>query len=122
MESGLGWRRLFDVQHAVLPTRLPLADFYAEFVRTQDILNKKHLGLQALYDVFGIAVRLLARGQTNFPRMLWKFGGIYNVDRLIADHQRPLRYEMRLPEARAAAGPPVRETLYVHTPAAATGG
>src|SRR5262249_14463992 len=68
--------RLFDVQHAVLPTRLPLADFYGEFVRTQDILNRKHLGLRALYDVFGIAVRLLAHGQTNFLRMLWKVGGV----------------------------------------------
>ena len=35
---------------------MPLADFYGEFVKTQDILNKRHLGLRARYDVFGIAV------------------------------------------------------------------
>src|SRR4051812_13741833 len=36
--------RLFDVQHAVLPTRLPLARFYEELVRTQQVLYRKHLG------------------------------------------------------------------------------
>src|ERR671937_2939073 len=34
--------RLFDVQHAVVPTALPLARFYEELVRTQQVLNKKH--------------------------------------------------------------------------------
>ena len=65
--------RLFDVQHAVLPTRLPLRKFYEEFVKTQDVLNQKHLGWQAVCDVFGITLRLLAQGQTNFLQMLWKF-------------------------------------------------
>ena len=37
--------RLFDVQHAVLPTHLPLDRFYEELVKTQQILNRKHLGL-----------------------------------------------------------------------------
>src|SRR6266536_5402712 len=40
--------RLFDVQHAVVPTRMPLAKFYEELVRTQQVLNKKHLGWAAL--------------------------------------------------------------------------
>ena len=35
--------RLFDVQHAVLPTRLPLKQFNTELVKTQAILNRKHL-------------------------------------------------------------------------------
>lgn len=35
--------RLFDIQHAVLPTRLPLPDFYEELVKTQQVLNRKHL-------------------------------------------------------------------------------
>ena len=38
--------RLFDVQHAVLPTRLPLERFYAELVETQQVLFRKHLGWQ----------------------------------------------------------------------------
>jgi hypothetical protein len=37
--------RLFDVQHAVLPTRLPLDRFYMELVRTQAVLARKHLGV-----------------------------------------------------------------------------
>jgi magnesium-protoporphyrin IX monomethyl ester (oxidative) cyclase len=109
--------RLFDVQHAVLPTRLPLRRFYEQFVRTQDILNRKHLGWRAVYDVFGITMRLLARGQTNFVRMLWKFGSIYNVDRLLADHARPVAYPLRrhVPSAPVTGRPSPAE-LYVHHP------
>ena len=40
--------RLFDVQHAVLPTRLPLHQFYQELVKTQAVLARKHLGIAAL--------------------------------------------------------------------------
>ena len=40
--------RLFDVQHAVLPTTLPLNRFYEELVKTQSILARKHLGWKAL--------------------------------------------------------------------------
>src|SRR5215470_7051887 len=43
--------RLFDVQHAVLPTRLPLKRFYEELVNTQSVLNRKHLGWTALREV-----------------------------------------------------------------------
>ena len=115
--------RLFDVQHAVLPTRLPLRRFYEEFVRTQDVLNRKHLGWRAVYDVFGITLRLLARGQTNFVRMLWKFGGVYSVDRLLADHARPVDYPLRRPEWPArAGGRPSPAELYVHHPTAVAAG
>jgi hopanoid C-3 methylase HpnR len=115
--------RLFDVQHAVLPTRLPLPEFYAEFVRTQDVLNRKHLGWQAVYDVFGITLRLLARGQTNFVRMLWKFGSVYNAERLLADHAREVRYAVRLPPAAAPVrGRPPSAQLYVHHPTSVAAG
>ena len=33
--------RLFDVQHAVLPTRLPLERFYVELVKTQAVLRQE---------------------------------------------------------------------------------
>jgi hopanoid C-3 methylase HpnR len=108
--------RLFDVQHAVLPTRLPLRRFYEELVRTQAVLNRKHLGFAALRDTAGIAARLLARGQTNFVRMLWKFGRVYNTDRQLEDHDRPVRYAMRRP-ATVAAPSLKRGELYVHAPA-----
>ena len=42
--------RLFDIQHAVLPTRLPLAEFYAELVATQRAIYSKHLGWRTLWD------------------------------------------------------------------------
>ena len=106
--------RLFDVQHAVLVTRLPLDRFYEELVRTQQVLNRKHLGLAALRGTFLHSARLLARGQTNFVRMLWKFNSVYNPRRQLADHARPVRYEMRLPDPAAQADPNV---FYVHRPA-----
>jgi hopanoid C-3 methylase HpnR len=109
--------RLFDVQHAVMPTRLPLPEFYGEFAKTIDVLNKKHLGWRAVYDVFGITMRLLARGQTNFLKMLWKFNGVYNVDRLCRDHQQEVKYPLRLPPP-PVTGRPKSDDLYVHHPTA----
>jgi hopanoid C-3 methylase HpnR len=91
--------RLFDIQHAVLPTRLPLPAFYEELVKTQQVLNTKHLGWTALKSTAKIAAGHLLRGQTNFVKMLWKFNSVYNPRLLLADHQRPVTYEMKLPEA-----------------------
>ena len=107
--------RLFDVQHAVLPTALPLAEFYEELVRTQQVLNRKHLGWRALRGTFALTARLLAQGQTNFARMLWKFNSVYNPRRQLADHGRPVDYKMSLPEHSLRIDP---AALYVHRPAA----
>jgi hopanoid C-3 methylase HpnR len=89
--------RLFDVQHAVLPTRLPLEQFYSELVKTQTVLYRKHLGWAGLRSAAGIAARLLLRGQTNFVRSLWRFQSVYNAERQIDDHRRPVRYEIGAP-------------------------
>ena len=91
--------RLFDIQHAVLPTRLPLEEFYKELVSTQQVLNRKHLGWQALKTLSRVAAHRLLRGQTNFVRMLWKFNGVYNASRQFAEHTRAVQYEIRLPPA-----------------------
>jgi hopanoid C-3 methylase HpnR len=107
--------RLFDVQHAVLPTRLPLHRFYEELVNTQAVLNRKHLGWAALRRYGGPAVRALARGQTNYLRMLWKFSSVYNAARQHADHHRPVTYAMR--PRRPVSGTPGGALLYVHEPA-----
>jgi len=96
--------RLFDIQHAVTPTRLPLERFYGELVRTQQVLNKKHLGFAALRGTFWTAAKLLARGQTNFIRMLWRFNRAFNPARQLADHARPVRYALRLPPPPASTG------------------
>ena len=104
--------RLFDIQHAVLPTRLPLAEFYRELVTTQQVLNRKHLGWAALRSTAGIAARHLLRGQTNFVKMLWRFNSIYNPEQQMADHRRPVTYEMALPPPPRAKVDPKR--LYIH--------
>jgi hopanoid C-3 methylase len=106
--------RLFDIQHAVLPTRLPLPDFYRELVQTQQVLNMKHLGWTALRRMAGAAAGRLLRGQTNFVRMLWKFRSVYDPELLLADHRLPVAYEMEPPPApRADAS---ARSLYVHAP------
>jgi len=112
--------RLFDVQHAVLPTRLPLARFYEELVRTQAVLHRKHLGVTALRETIAIAARLALRGQTNFLRMLWRFNRVYNAERQFADHGRPVTYAMRPPPAPGAPKPRARD-LFIHPAAAGTG-
>jgi hopanoid C-3 methylase HpnR len=104
--------RLFDIQHAVLPTQLPLEEFYGELVRTQQVLNRKHLGWNAVKSLAGILAGNLARGQTNTLKMLWKFNSVYNPELQLADHRRPVRYEMAPPpEPKEVIDP---RSLYVH--------
>jgi hopanoid C-3 methylase len=107
--------RLFDVQHAVLPTRLPLHRFYEELVKTQAVLARKHLGVAALAKTTGIVARQLLRGQTNFVKMIWKFDKVYNADRQYSEHLRPAEYLLPPPAGRPAA-PPDRKELYIHAP------
>ena len=106
--------RLYDIQHAVLPTRLPLDRFYKELVATQAVLNRKHLGWSALSSAASTAARLAARGQTNFIKMLWKFNQVYNPDRLLADHAQPSDYLMTPPPPHTTGFDP--KVLYVHEP------
>ena len=105
--------RLFDVQHAVLPTRLPLDRFYQELVRTQAVLHRKHLGVAALRQTVTLAAGLALRGQTNFLRMLWRFNRVYNADRQHADHGRPVTYAMRPPPPPGTPPPRARD-LFIH--------
>src|SRR3989441_1189345 len=107
--------RLFDVAHAVLPTRMPLDKFYAELVKTQDILNRKHLGWSAIPKYGFPAVRALLRGQTNYVKMLSKFASVVNEHRQYDDHQRPVTYEMKPP--RPAVAKPDPAELFIHMPA-----
>ena len=112
--------RLFDIQHAVMPTTLPLDEFYRELVETQGILARKHLGVAAVAQTLGIIGGRLLHGQTNFARMLWKFNRVYNADRQLADHRRPVRYELPLPDHHAVAARDRRE-LYIHARAHPSG-
>ena len=107
--------RLFDVQHAVLPTKLPLRAFYEELVKTQGVLNRKHLGLKALRGAAGIVAGHLMRGQTNFVRSLFKWNSVYHPDRQSGDHARPVKYAMKPPALVPNPRPRGRQ-LYVHQP------
>ena len=109
--------RLFDVQHAVLPTTLPLKRFYEELVKTQAVLNRKHLGWAAVRGTFSTASRLLLQGQTNFVRMLWKFSQVYNPERQYGDHFKEVKYTLTPPPDKQEVKPSAAK-LFVHAPAA----
>jgi hopanoid C-3 methylase len=107
--------RLFDIQHSVLPTKLPLEEFYAELVTTQRAIYSKHIGWKSIVGAAGLATRLLLRGQTNFVKAMTKMNSVYRTELLLADHRRPVAYEIPLPpprEEKAASG----RSLYVHAP------
>jgi hopanoid C-3 methylase len=108
--------RLFDIQHAVLPTRLPLPEFYAELVATQRAIYAKHVDWHDLKGVAGIATRLLLRGQTNFVKSLFKLNSVYRPELLLADHARPVDYRIPLPPPHETAAPATGRALYVHAP------
>jgi magnesium-protoporphyrin IX monomethyl ester (oxidative) cyclase len=112
--------RLFDIQHAVLPTKLPLRRFYEELVHTQAVINRKHLGVAAVVRTFGIIARQLAHRQTNFVRMLWKFKSVYNPRRQHADQFREVSYELPAPPPRHLEQRE-RTELYIHQRATAGG-
>ncbi len=108
--------RLFDIQHAVLPTKLPLAEFYRELIDTQRAIYAKHLGWRGLSQAGWLALRLAMRGQTNFFRSMMRLNSVYRPELLLADHARPVQYQIPLPpeqgEPKAATG----RSLYVHAP------
>ncbi|RMH11349.1 MAG: hopanoid C-3 methylase HpnR, partial [Gemmatimonadetes bacterium] len=106
--------RLFDIQHAVLPTRLPRERFYAEMVRIQTALRERHLGWKAFFGALKLALKLLMKGQTNFVRMLAGFSRVYNPKHQLRNHARPVKYEIRLPPERATEVD--RQKLYVLQP------
>ncbi|AMV38925.1 hopanoid C-3 methylase HpnR [Planctomyces sp. SH-PL62] len=104
--------RLFDIQHAVLPTKMPIEEFYAELVKTQQVLNRKHLGWKAFVALGGILADNLRRGQTNTLKMLWKFNSVFDPKLQLADHKQPVRYPMSPPPAHREVVDP--HTLYIH--------
>jgi magnesium-protoporphyrin IX monomethyl ester (oxidative) cyclase len=120
--------RLFDVKHAVLPTRLPLAKFYEECVTTEKFLYHKHFkgGTRGLIRTLpGLCLEQIRRGQTNFAWMLWKytFSRIYDPRERLRHHQVPVRYHVSRPHQSESAGSqPDLEKLYVHLPVVASSG
>jgi hopanoid C-3 methylase HpnR len=108
--------RLFDIQHAVLPTKLPLAEFYDELVTTQRAFYRKHMGWKRLLKTAGVVGGQLMRGQTNFLGSLFNLERVFRPEYLVADHMRSVEYEMALPSPIAARPAPARASLYIHPP------
>jgi hypothetical protein len=107
--------RLYDIQHAVLPTRLPLAEFYDELVTTQRALYRKHLGWRRVINTAGIVARHLMHGQTNFVKSLFLLDRVFRPEFLLADHALPVEYQIPLPKPPSAAQLTSR-ALYIHPP------
>src|SRR6516164_5644070 len=107
--------RLFDIQHAVLPTRLPLDEFYRELVTLQRAIYRRHLDWRQLWDASGIAARLLRRGQTNFVKSLFRLSRVYRPELLLADHAAPVAYEIPLPPQMRVQSRP-GSVSYIHAP------
>lgn len=106
--------RLFDIQHAVLPTKLPLEVFYRELLKTQHVLYRKHLNWRTAPMVAQKALGLLMRGQSNFVRGMMLYNRTFSLGKMLADHARPVRYEIPLP---VTAAPVAKATgLYIHAP------
>ncbi|MGA8433634.1 MAG: radical SAM protein, partial [Methyloceanibacter sp.] len=111
--------RLFDIQHAVLPTELPLPVFYRELLETQRVLFRKHFNWRSALLAGSEALQLLMRGQTNFVRGMMLYNKTYNLDKMLSDHTQPVSYEIPLPptDRESTLKPPARATsLYIHAP------
>jgi hypothetical protein len=109
--------RLFDIQHAVLPTRLPLPVFYRELLNTQRVLYAKHLNWRTAPKLIQLSAGLLMRGQTNFVRGMMRYPKVYNAGKMLADHARPVRYEIPEQPVHHGDKPVARQAaMYVHAP------
>src|SRR5919109_3649448 len=107
--------RLFDIQHAVLPTKLPLAAFYRELLHTQRVLYNKHMTWWTAPAFAGVLARNLLRGQTNFMRGIMNYSKVYNVEKMLSDHARPVHYELPLPP-RSDGQLAKASQFYIHAP------
>jgi hopanoid C-3 methylase len=108
--------RLFDIQHAVLPTKMPLEAFYRELLHTQRVLYSKHMNWWTTPALAYEIACGLVRGQTNFMRGIMNYNKVYNAEKMLADHDRPVHYELPvspLPETHAHG--PKGPQLYIHT-------
>jgi hopanoid C-3 methylase HpnR len=104
--------RLFDLQHSVLPTKLSLADFYQELIKTQIHPFKKFIRFPWILLGAPYLIRNLLRGQTNFFKFFFNYKRVFNPKVLLADHDQPVNYELHLPPEPVEKVNP--HLLYVH--------
>jgi hopanoid C-3 methylase HpnR len=107
--------RLFDIQHAVLPTKLPIASFYRELLQTQRVLYRKHMNWWTAPILARELAQNLLRGQTNFMRGILNYRKVYNVDKMLADHSRPIQYQLPVSLQPVSPLPKAKgPQLYIH--------
>jgi len=106
--------RLFAFQHAVLPTRIPLEEFYSELIKTQIFFANKSLGLKGIATFASAVLQNLLRRQTNSLKLFWNRSEIYNARLQLADHNKPVKYLMPLPPTHTENID--SRDLYVHEP------
>ncbi len=104
--------RLFDLQHCALETRLPLADFYQEMMKTYWDFYLKIIEWKEMLSFIPEAAGYLLRGKTNFLKIMYNYGRLYTPERLLADHAKPVRYELHLPAPVTGRLDP--KSLYIH--------
>ncbi len=104
--------RLYDIAHSVLPTRLPLAEFYDELVTTQRAFYRKFLSWRAAYATAGVVARQLLRGNPNFLKSLYTLDKVYRPELLLADHAAAAAYEMPVMLGRERR----QNAIYIHAP------
>jgi hopanoid C-3 methylase len=95
-------RRLFDLLHAVLPTRLPRAEFYAEFCRAYDATEKS---VRSAYRWFFKARPTFI--PKNLKSIVWFYARTWRYQRIHGDYRSFLRDEEGLldgPGAKAGLG------------------
>ena len=51
------------------------------------------------------------RGQTNFVRGMMQYHKVFDLERLLADHAQPVRYQIPLPAKHTT-----KAALYIHAP------
>jgi hypothetical protein len=107
--------RLFDIQHVVLPTKMPLAAFYRELLHTQRVLYSKHMTLWSVPMLAKELALNLAHGQVNFLRGIMNYSKVYTLEKMLEAHARPVRYELPVaPRPQPDAVPAKATQLYIH--------
>jgi hypothetical protein len=81
------------------------------------VLYRKHMTWWTAPMFAGVLARNLVRGQANFMRAIMNYGKVYNIEKMLGDHARPVDYELPLPPAAATNGGAVKAAeLYIHAP------
>jgi len=84
-------------------------------LHTQRVLYAKHMNWRTTPQLVALLARNLARGQANFMRGIMNYNKVFNLEKMLADHARPVQYELPLPpRSETNAAPAKASQLYIH--------